>query len=113
MLCFRYFFREIQVDSADVLAIYVAITEVLQRTKEGKSPTLIKNFSYRLKGHSIDDQPFIYHTQGKKYGAKKDPILRFEKYLIKKGDLNLENIKQIKEKTEKDIIFSILKSKKI
>lgn len=76
----------IQVDGNDVLAVYVAAKEAYDHARSGKGPVLIEAVTYRMGAHTTNDDPSIYRSQEEELvWEKKDPILRFKKYLIAKG----------------------------
>src|SRR5213079_2130603 len=47
----------IQVDGNDVLAVYTAAREAVERAREGNGPTLIECVTYRLGVHTTADDP--------------------------------------------------------
>jgi pyruvate dehydrogenase E1 component alpha subunit len=75
----------IQVDGNDVLAVYAATKEAVERARSGGGPTLIEAVTYRMGPHTTADDPSIYRSDDEvKEWELKDPILRFQKYLINK-----------------------------
>ncbi len=76
----------IQVDGNDVLAVYAATKEAVERARNGEGPTIIEAVTYRLGPHTTSDDPTIYRDPNEvTEWEKKDPIERFKKYLIDKG----------------------------
>ncbi len=76
----------IQVDGNDVLAMYVATKEAVERARRGEGPTLIEAVTYRLGAHTTSDNPSIYRTDEEtKPWLERDPLKRFQIYLTKKG----------------------------
>ena len=53
----------IQVDGNDVVAVYRATREALERAREGQGPTLIEALTYRLMMHTTADDPTRYRTE--------------------------------------------------
>lgn len=97
-----YGMKGIQVDGNDVLAMYIATKEAVERAKNGEGPTLIEAVTYRLGSHTTADDPTIYRSNEEvEEWKKKDPIVRFEKYLTKKGLLTKEKIDEYEEKYTK------------
>ena len=76
----------VRVDGNDVLAVYRACKEAVDRARKGEGPTLIETVTYRIGSHSSSDDADRYRDK-KEWEAwkKKDPILRFQKYLKQKG----------------------------
>lgn len=73
------------VDGNDVLAVRKAVLEAVERARKGLGPTLIEAFTFRMAGHSTSDDPTRYVPKEQfAEWEKKDPVLRFEKFLAKK-----------------------------
>jgi pyruvate dehydrogenase E1 component alpha subunit len=76
----------IQVDGNDILAMYAATKEAVDRARSGGGPTLIEALTYRLGAHTTSDDPTRYREDSEVEQWKaKDPLKRFKKYLIAKG----------------------------
>ena len=76
----------VQVDGNDILAVYVAAREAVQRARSGDGPTLIECVTYRMAVHTTADDPKRYRTDEEvELWKKRDPIARFQDYLMKKG----------------------------
>jgi pyruvate dehydrogenase E1 component alpha subunit len=75
----------LQVDGNDPLAMYVATKEALDRARNGEGPTLIEALTYRLMMHTTADDPSKYRDE-EEVGVwqKRDPIVRFRKYIESK-----------------------------
>jgi pyruvate dehydrogenase E1 component alpha subunit len=72
----------IQVDGNDVLAMYAATKEALERGRAGGGPTLIEAVTYRLMMHTTADDQYKYRTkEEEEVWWQRDPLLRFRKYL--------------------------------
>lgn len=76
----------IQVDGNDIFAVYAATKEAVERARKGEGPTLIEAVTYRLGAHTTSDDPSIYREdQEVEEWLKKEPLIRFKKYLIERG----------------------------
>lgn len=74
----------IQVDGNDILAVYKVTQEAVERARSGEGPTLIELVTFRMAAHSTSDDPTRYcPPELFKEWAAKDPLKRFEAYLIK------------------------------
>jgi pyruvate dehydrogenase E1 component alpha subunit len=81
-----YGFPGIQVDGNDILAVYAASREAVERAREGGGPTLIECVTYRLGVHTTADDPTKYRSDEEvKAWERKDPLTRFVTYLEKKN----------------------------
>jgi pyruvate dehydrogenase E1 component alpha subunit len=81
-----YGFPGIQVDGNDVLAVYAASLEAVERARRGDGPTLIECVTYRLGVHTTADDPTKYRSAEEVAAwERKDPLTRFTAYLGKRG----------------------------
>jgi 2-oxoisovalerate dehydrogenase E1 component alpha subunit len=84
-----YGFPGVCVDGNDVLAVYGAASEAVSRARSGDGPTLIEAKTYRLTGHSSDDDDRRYREREEvEEWRLKDPIPTFERYLMENGLLD-------------------------
>ncbi len=77
----------VRVDGMDVLAVYKAVREARERAINGEGPALIETVTYRYGPHTMaGDDPTRYRTEElDDEWEKKDPLIRFRKYLEAKG----------------------------
>jgi pyruvate dehydrogenase E1 component alpha subunit len=86
----------VSIDGNDIIAVYTAMKEAVERARAGEGPTLLDCITYRFYGHFTGDP-----GKGITYRSKEEmnqwlercPIKRFRERLIKE--------KRITEKTEK------------
>ena len=94
----------IQVDGNDVLAVYAAAKQAVERARSGGGPTLIECVTYRLSLHTTADDPKKYRTEEEvQEWMKKDPIPRFQKYLVAKGVLAEPKIGEIDAEIQAEV----------
>jgi TPP-dependent pyruvate/acetoin dehydrogenase alpha subunit len=70
------------VDGTDPCQIYDAAHEAVERAHRGEGPTLIEAKMMRMKGHAIHDAADYVPKPMFEYWRKRDPIARFENYLV-------------------------------
>ncbi len=93
-----------QVDGNDILAVYSAAQQAADRAKSGEGPTMIENVTYRMSMHTTADDPTRYRTDEQvEEWAKRDPITRFQKYLITKDLLSEAQIDSLEEEIKAEI----------
>jgi 2-oxoisovalerate dehydrogenase E1 component alpha subunit len=81
-----YGFPGVAVDGNDVLAVYEAARDAVTRARRGDGPTLIEAKTYRMTAHSSDDDDRRYREREEIEAWRlKDPIIRFERYLLGNG----------------------------
>jgi TPP-dependent pyruvate/acetoin dehydrogenase alpha subunit len=85
------------VDGTDPCQVYDAAHEACERARHGDGPTLIEAKMMRMKGHAIHDAAEYVPKPLFEYWKKRDPIARFENYLVnvKKWLTRAENEKLI------------------
>ncbi len=76
----------VQVDGMDVLAVYAATSEALERARSGGGASLIEALTFRFGPHTMSgDDPTRYRTKDLEAEWKaKDPLVRFRTYLQKR-----------------------------
>src|SRR5450432_2738577 len=70
------------VDGTDACQVYDAAREAVARAHRGEGPTLIEAKMMRMKGHAIHDAADYVPKPMFEYWRKRDPIARFENYLV-------------------------------
>jgi len=99
-----YGIHGIQVDGNDILAVYAAAEEAVHRARSGEGATLIECVTYRMAMHTTADDPKRYRTDKEvEQWIKKDPLVRFQKYLLSKELLTEEKFEEIEQEVEKEI----------
>ena len=95
----------IQVDGMDPLAVYAVTLEARKRAVNGEGPTLIETMTYRYGPHTMaGDDPTRYRTADlDNEWEKKDPLVRFRKFLEKKNLWTEELENETIEKAKDDI----------
>jgi len=94
----------IRVDGNDILAIYAATKEAVDKARSGGGPTLIEALTYRLTPHTTADDPKRYRSEEEvSLWQKREPLLRFKKYLYDKQIL----LQTEEEKLEMEITEEI------
>jgi pyruvate dehydrogenase E1 component alpha subunit len=71
------------VDGNDVLSVYEATREAVERARDGGGPSLIEFKTFRMTGHSAHDNAKYVPKKLFEEWEKKDPILRWETSLIR------------------------------
>jgi pyruvate dehydrogenase E1 component alpha subunit len=78
----------VRVDGGDVLAVYEATREAVERARAGEGPTFIEAVTYRAAPHATADDPRAYIDLERVELEKKNECLgRYERYLRKLGVL--------------------------
>ena len=92
------------VDGNDVLAVYQAARNAIERARAGSGPTLIECKTYRWGGHHVGDPGTAYRL-GREVDMWKEkcPIKRFENILIEKKILSVSEMERFEEESKKRV----------
>ena len=94
-------------DGNDLMAVYDKFEELVDYVREGNGPVLVESITYRYLGHSTSD-PGKYRTKDEvDEWKKKDPIPRFEKYLLDSKIATKQDIEAIEKLSEDAVEESV------
>jgi TPP-dependent pyruvate/acetoin dehydrogenase alpha subunit len=91
------------VDGTDPCQVYDVCHEAAERARRGEGATLIEAKMMRMKGHAIHDAAGYVPKELFEYWRKRDPIARFEKFLLGKKWLTAEENKKLIAEIEKQL----------
>src|SRR5579872_5273752 len=91
------------VDGTDACQVYDATYEAVARAHRGEGPTMIEAKMMRMKGHAIHDAAAYVPEELLAFWRKRDPIDRFEKFLLAKKWLTPEQNRKLVEEVEKEL----------
>src|SRR5271170_3148090 len=86
------------VDGNDVVAVYSATKEAVDRARAGDGPILIEAKTFRRRGHAQHDPAEYVPPEQRAYWEKRDPITLYEKFLFDAKLLTAKSKKEIEEK---------------
>ena len=87
----------VRVDGGDVLAVYEATREAVERARAGDGPTFIEAVTYRAAPHATADDPSAYIDAERVEEEKRNECVgRYERYLRRLGVLTDELDQQIR-----------------
>jgi len=91
------------VDGTDACQVYDATLGAVERAHRGEGPTMIEAKMMRMKGHAIHDAAAYVPKELLEYWRKRDPIDRFEKFLLGKKWLTPEQNRKLMDEVEKEL----------
>ena len=89
------------VDGNDVVAVYTAAKEAVERARNGEGPILLEVKTFRRMGHAQHDPAEYVPKEMRAYWEARDPIGLYEKFLTNKKLLDASGKKEIAEKIDK------------
>jgi pyruvate dehydrogenase E1 component alpha subunit len=93
----------VRVDGNDVFAVYAATREAVDRARRGEGPTLIEAVTYRLGAHSTSDDPSRYREDQTLEWTRKDPIMRFRRWLLAEKIIDETDDASLRESIEREV----------
>lgn len=94
-------------DGNDLMAVYEKFQELVKYVRDGNGPVLVESVTYRWYGHSTSD-PGKYRTKAEVDGwKKKDPILKYRKYLVDNKLASEEELDEINKKSTEAVEESV------
>jgi len=102
------------VEGNDILGMYAAVKEGLDRAREGRGPVLLEAYTYRMSHHTTADDATKYRNEAELKGWEaKDPIRRFQAYLKDKGLWNEDVEKAVQEETSADVEKAVAEAESV
>ncbi|MFB6465518.1 thiamine pyrophosphate-dependent dehydrogenase E1 component subunit alpha [Cytobacillus sp. Hz8] len=99
-----YNIPSIKVDGKDVLAVYQAAEEAVQRARRGEGPTLIECVTYRNYGHFEGDaQKYKTEKEKLEHKQEKDAIKFFKQHLLTQQLINEREFKILEGTVEEAV----------
>jgi TPP-dependent pyruvate/acetoin dehydrogenase alpha subunit len=93
----------VRVDGANVLDVYKAASEAVDRARDGGGPTLIESVSLRWRGHAgHDPAKYVPKELLEDYMQNKDPVKRFEELLRSNGVVDDATVKELDERIQRE-----------
>ena len=88
----------VRVDGNDLFAVISVVRDAVARASRGEGPTLIEALTYRMGGHSTNDDPNAYRgSDALQPWADRDPLLRVRRHLEKNGQWSERQEDELKQ----------------
>lgn len=97
----------VTVDGNDLLAVYCATKEAVERARSGGGPTLIEAQTYRWKGHSKSDKQRYRTKEEVKAWQERDPIARLAQKMLEAALLTENDLQQLQADVDAEIAAAI------
>jgi pyruvate dehydrogenase E1 component alpha subunit len=93
----------VSVDGMDVMAVFRAASEAVERARAGEGPSFIVATTYRFLGHHVGD-PLNYRTKEEvDVWREKDAIERFRGYLTDHGIASEDELSSIEHEVQAEV----------
>lgn len=88
------------VDGNDVLAVTAAVERAVHHARSGKGPAIVECVTFRVRGHSEADKADYVPRETREEWMAKDPIIRFEAYLLEQEILTARQKAEIEARVQ-------------
>lgn len=95
------------IDGTDVELVYETCYRAVERARNGEGPSLIETNTMRMRGHAEHDDFAYVPKDLLEYWQKRDPIDRYEKFLLSKKILSADDITAMRSKLIEEIRAAI------
>jgi len=93
----------VRVEGKDVLDVYEAAKEAVERARSGDGPTLIESVSLRWRGHAgHDPAKYVPRDLLEEYMEFRDPVKRFQEVLTNEGVVDEAAVKDLEARIKKE-----------
>jgi pyruvate dehydrogenase E1 component alpha subunit len=92
-----------RVDGADVLEVYAAASQAVERARSGGGPSLVESVSLRWRGHAgHDPAKYVPKEMLEDYMKNRDPVKRFQELLLAESVVDEGDVEGIQTRIEKE-----------
>ena len=98
-----YGMKSYRIDGNNVLEVYNTISKAAESIRKKPEPILIECETFRLRGHEEASGTKYVPKKLMSHWEKKDPVINFEKYLLKCGIIDKEEIQKIRDQIKDEI----------
>jgi len=93
----------VRVDGANVLDVYAAASEAIERARGGDGPSLIESVSLRWRGHAgHDPAKYVPKETLDEHMDERDPVVRFEGLLRAEGVVDDDEVSELEERIKRE-----------
>jgi len=97
-------FHFAEVDGTDPLASYAAFKDAVEYIRSGKGPAFVHGHVIRPYSHSLSDDEKLYRPDSERQQeVERDPITRFQLFLIREGILDEKGIDNLEKDVDGEI----------
>ena len=93
----------VTVNGNDVLAVYEAVKLAVDRARAGDGPSMVECQTWRMRGMAFGDTQDYVPKEYLEEGSRQDPISLFEKKLVEKNILTVEEARAIEAETKRTV----------
>lgn len=103
----NYQMNACQVDGQNVLAVYDAVRDAVERARNGAGPSMIECMTYRFRGHWEGETLELRSDEERQLWQNRDPIQRLENALIAASIATKEQLQTIYDSVVNEIAEAV------
>lgn len=93
-----------EVDGTDPIASYAAMRRAVDYVRSGNGPALVHGHVIRPYSHSLSDDERLYRpTEERQRDAQRDPITKFQMFLVREGILDEDGVNTLEKRVEQEV----------
>jgi len=97
-------FRFAEVDGTDPIASYAALKDAVEYVRARKGPAFVHGHVIRPYSHSLSDDERLYRPPlEREKDAQRDPITRFQMYLVREGILDEGAVNKLESEVNEEV----------
>ena len=97
-------FHFAEVDGCDLIASYAAMREAVAWCRSGRGPAFVHGHVVRPYSHALSDDERLYRSVEEiAADAARDPLPRFQRYLLREGILDAAAIEALEREVEEEV----------
>jgi TPP-dependent pyruvate/acetoin dehydrogenase alpha subunit len=89
----------VTIDGTDVELVYDTVRTYVERARKGGGPALIETVTMRMRGHAEHDDFRYVPRPMLEYWERRDPLRRYEAFLLERGIVTLELLEELHRQT--------------
>jgi TPP-dependent pyruvate/acetoin dehydrogenase alpha subunit len=94
----------VSVDGMDVLAVYGAAREALDRARSGQGPSIVEARAYRYRPNTSNDDDTRYRSREEvEEWRARDPLARLRAHLLEQGTLTLTGMETLEREVADEV----------
>jgi TPP-dependent pyruvate/acetoin dehydrogenase alpha subunit len=101
-----------QLDGNNVLDVYDAAQHAVTACRNGERPVFLELLTYRRTGHSRRDACHYQPKEEREYWFNRDPIDRFSRALVSRGDIREEDLTEIRDRITRQFNSAVESAKR-
>ncbi|GIV54595.1 MAG: pyruvate dehydrogenase [Candidatus Kapaibacterium sp.] len=97
----------VTIDGTDVELVFDTVRQYVEQARQGNGPALIETVTMRMRGHAEHDDFRYVPRELLAYWDKRDPLRRYEAFLLERGVVTSDALEQLHAETARQMTAAI------